>query len=259
LLDLVAHVWPKDHTVVDEDVLLLVTSEGHHFGHWTAEFLPRLRAWDRRRKLAISAALPRKHRDLLTCFGVTEGDLIECEMRRRIKFRSVQVVYAGSPSAPSRANTAFLYDAFGPRAQNTPTRRLFLVRDAGTRLPANMGEFDALLRDFNIEKVNPAKLAYAAQKDLLADTSLIVGAYGTELYCMFNMHGGTTVIELGWDAALATVYGPTCAFLGLKHHLVPCKRAESKGKVHHNIDSDIIVDCAKLREYLTLALGPAAV
>jgi capsular polysaccharide biosynthesis protein len=254
-LNLVAHVWSEDCEIVDEDVLLISSSERHHYGHWIADFLPRLRVWDRKRKIAISAQLPRKNRELLACFGVSQGNLIECDVGKRYKFRSVQIVQTGGTAFPSRGNSEFLYRAFRPKTTPFATRRLFLERDAGTRLPSNQAEVDMVLQEFGVAKVNPARLSYAEQAALLAETSIIVGAFGTELYCMLNMQPGTTVIELIWDAAHATVYGPTCAFVGINHHLILCERAAERGKTRYKIDGDIVVDCAALRERLRMAAG----
>ncbi len=251
----IAHVWPDEMTRIDADALFLSTPERHHYGHWLSEFLPRLRAWSRTdspaRKIVISASLPRKHRDLLARFGVRDADLVECELGRRYAFRSLRIVRGGRSDRINPRDTRFLYSALGPGAAAGPGQRiLFLERDAGTRKPANVSELQAVFDEFGVTRVNPARLSLAEQTDLFRGARAIIGAFGTELYCLFNMPRGSTVIELHWDLGLATVYGPTCLFAGLHHHLILCQKAETRGAAAYKKDGDLIVDCVKLRERL---------
>jgi capsular polysaccharide biosynthesis protein len=257
-LNSVAHVWPAQSTFVDADALFLSAPEKHHFGHWIVDFLTRLRVWnipgEPRRKIVISSQLPRKHRDLLGCFGVRPDDLIACDLGRRYKFRSLRVVRTGSADAPNPHNVKFLYRALGPsqsiNATGNAGTRLFLVRDAGTRMLANEAEVDQVFHEFGITKVNPAKLTLAEQTALLARTELIIGAFGTELFCLYNMPVGSTVVELIWDKNHATVYGPTCSFLGIKHHLMVCETVENTATARRKVSRDLVVDCAELRQRL---------
>lgn len=263
-LGLVAHPWPDDSTFHDVDALFVSVPEKNHYGHWLVDLVPRLRAWrlpgEPRRKLVISKTLPAKHRELLTCFGVMPDDLLECEIGRRYKFRSLRIVRAGRAVAPNPQSARFLYDVLGPlqrRDQSRPKRRFFLVRDIGTRGIANGAEVDQVFEEFGIEKINPARLSCAEQKVIFADAELIVGAFGTELYCLLNMYPGSTVIELIWDAAAATVYGPMCAFVGMTHRLLVCERSGKNLNTTRKVDYDLVVDCALLRGHLAAAVSPA--
>jgi hypothetical protein len=253
----IAHVWPDDVTRIDVDALFLSTPERHHYGHWLSEFLPRLRAWNgvdsAARKIVIPASLPRKHRDLLARFGVRDVDIVECELGRRFAFRSLRIVRGGRSDRINPRDTRFLSAALGPgpALERNAGRIFFLERDAGTRLPANVSELQAVLDAFGVIRVNPARLSLAEQMDLFKDARAIIGAYGTELYCLFNMPPGSTVIELHWDLSSATTYGPTCLFAGLHHHLILCAKATERGAAAYKKDGDIVVDCAKLRETLT--------
>lgn len=253
----IAHVWPDDVTRIDADALFLSTPERHHYGHWLSEFLPRLRAWNQTdapaRKIVISASLPPKHRDLLARFGVRDEDLVECDLGRRYAFRSLRIVRGGQPDRINPRDTRFLSAALGPgpTANGAGGRIFFLERDAGTRLPANRGELQAVLAEFGVTPVNPTRLSVAEQVELFRNARAIIGAYGTELYCLFNMPRGSTVVELHWDLALATTYGPTCLFAGLHHHLILCAKANERGAAAYKKDGDLVVDCAKLRETLT--------
>ena len=263
-LNLVAHVWSDQVRYIDEDVLFLSTPERHHYGHWITDFLSRLRAWkefdNSPRKLAISSQLPRKHRDLLACFGVSSDDLIECDPGQRYRFRSLRVVKITDAAAPNPRNVRFLYDAFGPPASARPRdgkeKRFFLVRDMGTRMIENREEVDEVFQELGITTVNPAKLSYAEQKEILADASLVIAAFGTELYCIYNMRPGSAVIELIWDIDHATVYGPISYLLGMRHHLILCETSDRPARTGRNrVDQDLIVDCATLRRHLTAAVA----
>jgi capsular polysaccharide biosynthesis protein len=117
-------------------------------------------------------------------------------------------------------------------------------------MPANREELEQVFQEYGITPVNPAKLSLAEQCALLAETEIIIGVFGTELFCLYNMPTGSTVIELIWDVAHATVYGPTCAFVGINHHLIACDSAESSVSAVRKIDRDLIVDCAELRRRL---------
>jgi capsular polysaccharide biosynthesis protein len=179
--------------------------------------------------------------------------LIECHVGRRYRFRSLQVVRTAGSAPPSGEEARFLYDTLAPGQRPKGARRYFLVRDAGTRLPANQAEVDAVFKDFRVEKVNPARLTYLEQQTLFAEAEVIIGVFGTELYCMLNMHPGTSVIELIWDANHANVYGHLCRFLGMNHELVVCERALAAGRAQYKLDGDLIVDCSRLRAALAAA------
>jgi len=258
-LGLMAHVWPPETTYIDEDAFFLSTPERHHYGHWITDFLTRLRAWraaDRPRKLVISSQLPRKHRDLLACFGVTPHHLLECNLGQRYKFRSLQVAQTSDASAPNPQNARFLRERFAPPldAPKRDGRRLFLTRDAGTRMIGNMDEVQPIFDAFGITTVNPAKLSYDEQKSLFADTSLVIAGFGTELYCAYNMRSGSSVIELIWDTSHATVYGPLCHMLGMRHHLMLCAQSNQPPQTGRQQDRDLMIDCADLRRHIVASL-----
>lgn len=261
IVPMVAHVWPETVTRLDVDALFLSTPERHHYGHWLSEFLPRLRAWNSheapRRKLAISAALPRKHRDLLTRFGVHPEDLIECELGARYAFRSLRVVHTGKAIAPNPNDVKFLSDAMRPAASSISREIIFLEREAGTRRPSNVDELNALFQELGVEKVNPARLSMTEQEELFKNARVIIGAFGTELFCLYNLPPGAAVIELSISTrpSDATVYGPVCALIGLEYHVIQCSKASQRGAAAYKRDGDIIVDCAALRARLA-ALSP---
>lgn len=248
---IVAHVWGESAIRIDADAFFLSVPERHHYGHWLSEFMPRLRAWDREESsLAVSASLPPKHLGLLGCFGARADDMIECEIGQRYHFRSLRITPAARADAPHPRDADYLRAALGPPSAARGEHIYFLEREAGTRIPANMTELDTLFQEFGVRKVNPARLTMAEQKDLFANARAIVGAFGTELYCLYHLPAGATVIELHWDVSLATAYGPPCRFIGLDHHLILCAKAETRGAATYRKDGNLIVDCAKLREHL---------
>ena len=115
---------------------------------------------------------------------------------------------------------------------------------------ANQTEVDDVFHQFGISKINPAKLSYDEQKTMFADAELIIGVFGTELYCLFNMRPGSAVIELIWNAEHATGYGPICSFLEMNHHLIVCESSKQSGNTLRKIDRDLSVDCTELHRRL---------
>jgi len=126
----------------------------------------------------------------------------------------------------------------------------------GTRMIENREEVDEVFQELGITTVNPAKLSYTEQKEMFADASLVIAAFGTELYSIYNMRPGSAVIELIWDIDHATVYGPISYLLGMRHHLILCETSDRPARTGRNrVDRDLIVDCATLRRHLTAAIA----
>ncbi|MGE4063171.1 MAG: glycosyltransferase 61 family protein [Rhodospirillaceae bacterium] len=250
----IAHVWPEDVVRMDVDALFLSVPERHHYGHWLIEFLPRLRAWSLsetpRRKLVVSSALPQKHRDLLARFGVAREDLIECTLGQRYAFGSLRVVRTGRANAPHPEDIRYLAAGLSPGEVAVRSKIYFLTRESGTRVPVNMDEVRAVLKAFGGTEINPARLTLAEQMNCLRNARAIIGAFGTELYCLFNLPPGAAVIELNWNEYEATIFGQTAALAGIVHRLIVCAKAEDRGAATYKRDGDLIVDCASLRAAL---------
>jgi len=245
----VAHPWPAACVDVDADALFLSAPAGMHFGHWLVDFLPRLRAWRRPMKIAVPAALPAKHRDTLAAFGVTPGDLVECAPDKRYRFRSLTVVVTGNHKEPQPANVRFVQQGLaGPSAQKE--RRIFVHRADGTRGVANRAEFNALLAAYGFETVDLATKSIAEQRKMMAETGLVLGAHGSDLFCMYMTPPATDVVELVWDGIDDPVFAQSAAILGMRHHLVRCPGASSTALKVYKKDRDIVVDCNQLGERL---------
>jgi capsular polysaccharide biosynthesis protein len=250
-LGLVAHVWPDQCTDVDEDALFLSAPEGMHFGHWLVDFLPRLRGWKRPMKIAIPDTLPAKHRDTLACFGVEKGDLVECSFGGRYRFRSLTVVVTGDHQSPQPANPRFVYQGLSdPRPLGTGTRRLFVNRGIGTRQIANRDAFDPVLKSHCITEVDLAKISIADQRTLLGETELVIGVYGSDLYCMFMLPAGAEVVELVSETIDHPVFARYAAILGMRHHLIQARSAKKTGRRVYKKDHDLDVDCEELSRRL---------
>gem|GEM_PF-5202447 len=211
-------------------------------------------AWDRKHKLVIPSSLPKKHRETLTRFGVTADDLVECELTKRYRFRSLKVVQNGLYLNPNPKRVHFVYNALCdnrlPLSPNTSGRNIFLMRGIGTRGVANHDEFVVLLKEYNFEIVDVAPLSIDEQNKLFSGARTVMGVFGSDLLAVYHMRPETNVIELIWDEKEDPVIIRTCAILGMRHRFVHCDVAEQAQKKRRKIDRDLIVDCARLRQVL---------
>lgn len=259
-LNLAAHAWTDDVQRVDADVFFLSAPPSFHYGHWLVDFLPRLQGLeiinDPSVLVAVPAELPRKYRDLLQCFGITEDRIFNCELGNRYQFRTIYVGQTGTYYFPNPRSIHFLRRHLGRRAalNHTPQQRYFLERGAGTRLPANRDEFNALLAEFGFRHIDLSQLPLDEEHELLADAAIIVGAHGTELLSMFGVPQGAELIELIWDTSHDPVVGPICSFLGIRHQFLICEEAPQALKQNYRKDRDMIIDCDELRRRITAAI-----
>lgn len=253
-LSAVGHIWPDEAVDVDADALFLGCPESYHFGHWLVDFLPRLRAWRQPLKLAVPTTLPAKHREALAAFGVTADDLVECDVGRRHRFRTLTVVSCGHYYRPTPSRLRFVQEHLaGERtlwSANVQGRRVFLTRGNGTRMVANTEDFQSVLTEFGFEIIDVSTLTLAQQNDLFAQTRTVMGVFGTDLLAVYHMRPGTDLVELIWDPREDPVVPRTCAILGLRHHFVVCAVADKAQKRLRKIDRDVTVDCQDLRARL---------
>ena len=90
----------------------------------------------------------------------------------------------------------------------------------------------------------------AEQERFLAETNLIVAAFGTELLCMYHLPRQADVIEISLDSAYHPVFGPKSAILGLRHHFVPCQSTDSGRAEMRKLNAALVIDCEALRDVL---------
>ena len=260
-ISFVAHAWTDEVHTIDADVFFLSAPPSFHYGHWLVDFLPRLQGLeiinDPSVLVAVPAELPRKHRDLLHCFGITEDRIFNCEIGKRYQFRKIFIGQTGTYFFPNPRSIHFLRRHLGRRAmQNQASQqRYFLERGAGTRLPANRDAFNALLAELGFRHIDLSQLSLAEEHELLADAAIIVGAHGTELLSMFGVPPGAELIELIWDVSHDPVVGPICSFLGIRHQFLICEEAPRAMKQNYRKDRDMIIDCDELRRRITAAIA----
>lgn len=79
----------------------------------------------------------------------------------------------------------------------------------------------------------------------------MIATYGSDLLANLFMPPGSHLIELNYDPqTLDAGAAPRSAFLGIHHHLLPCRRADSSVVTGHRKDSDFHVDCIALDKLL---------
>ncbi len=261
------HPWPRPLIVVDADALFLSAPPQNHFGHWIADFLPRLYAWKHSGNPALKVAVPgdltQHQRDTLASFGLRPQDMILCEAGRRYRFRSLTVMIHDGYYRVNTVLTKFLYDALGPDpatrpAKPGPGRRIYLER-SGTgrgRSVDNGAELDALLDRLGFERMRRPEVAVPRQDAILQDAGVVLTVYGSDVWAFYQLRPGTDLVVLYIDDARElTVESGTlaiagqCAKLGIRLHRLLCRGAEGDG-VRQGYRRDIVVDCAALEECL---------
>lgn len=258
----VAYACPDQIVDINADALFLSAPPDMQFGHWVMDFLPRLRAWRASGasiKLAAPVGLPQHHQDTLSFFGVRPDDILWCEFGVRYRFRTLVVAQVGDPYRPIPANVHFLYSALGPGAgaSSTGQRRVFLSRSGTSRGRniANREDFDALLESSGFDVIRRPETPVAEQNQILADASIVMTPFGTDMVAFLQLAPGTDLILLcfddmkaldaGWGAlAMASM----CQMLGIRLHRFYCPATDNRRKSGYY--RDMMVDCEALKTLL---------
>ena len=258
-LSLVAHPWPEDVVELDCEALFLSTPERFHFGHFIVDFLPRLRVLSNRgrgTKVAIPTETPAKFRDLLALFGLRGERLVECDLGRRYRFRSLVVAMPGNGLRPNPGNVRFIREVSRPApSEAVATGRFFVERNVGSRQIANRAEVDAVLAEYGIQHVDLSRLSISAQRELLGCAKLVVGVFGSDLLSAYFLPDDAHMIEIIWATSEDPVIGPSCAFSGIRHRFLVSSKAPTTRFRQYKKDSDVLVDCNELRRMLAEITG----
>ncbi len=253
-VDRVVHAWQPVAAEIDANVLVMTAPPDLFIGHWIIDFLPRLRTLPASGdiKLAIPADLPQKLRDLLALFGIGPERLLPLARGGRYRFRSALAVHTGDPHKPSAATVRFVGKALRqPAPADAPPLRLHLLRDTAARSIVNRAEVDAVFARYGFETAALATLSIADQRERLGRAEMVIATYGSDLLANLFMPPGSHLIELNYDPqTLDAGAAPRSAFLGVHHHLLPCRRAASSAVTGHRKDSDFHVDCVALDKLL---------
>lgn len=262
----VLHPWSGECRDFDEDAVFVMTFPGCHFGHWLADVLPRLRAWDKKgrgqMKLAITQALTAHQLETLALFGVGEQDVIWCEVGKLYRFRSLTVVRKDDMYKPSQAMARYLYSRLAPARQpkHTLGRYFYLERSQTPRgrYIANRDELDPLLQELGFEWMRRPEISVAQQNALFADAGIVLTAFGTDMISLYQLRPGTDLVLLCFDEMM-TLFGESsgylavaslCEAVGVRLHRVLCKPT-SKAGLKSVYRQDIVVDCGALRSCLS--------
>jgi capsular polysaccharide biosynthesis protein len=258
--DRVIHPYPDRQVSLDAEVLLLSAPTHPNFGHWTIDFLPRLRALDFVKvpnlKIAVPENLGTKRLDTLARFGIGEDRLLRCRNDTRYRFRTLHVPLPGpSMPDPNPSNVDFVRARHDPRSPDGPPRtgpkRVYLSRASiGTRQIANKAELDALLVREGFVSADMANLSIAEQRQFLGNAEILLGAPGTNMLALYLAPAGCTVIAMMLNADSDPPIAQTAAFLGMHHQYLLCSPAELRGLAYHAKDADMVVDCVELKRRL---------
>lgn len=259
----VVHAWPRGIIKIDEEVLFLSAPAKHQFGHWTSDFLMRLRGWRRPLRIAVPRDIDQHQRDTLAMFGVHEHDIFWCETGRRYRFRSVTVVRKDSIYRPSPALIRFLYSGLGPDPATAPKKfaigKYFYLERSATirgRNVENRAELAALLADYGFETMRRPEVSVARQNAMLQEAGIVLTVLGSDVMAVYQMRPGADIIVFCLDtmreldiSAGTVAFTSVCATLRMHLHWIPC-RVDRKEGVKSNFLQNIFVDCGVLQECL---------
>jgi capsular polysaccharide biosynthesis protein len=251
--NLVVHHAPTEKVYIDDDVLLLSSPPDNNFGHWMIDFLRRLLARDHvaaKLKLAIPEPLRAKQSATLELCGVDPADILLCRHDATYKFRTLYVYQGGHAMPPHPTHVAYLRKCFWGDRAGKPTRgkRFYLSRaSVGTRMVANVEEFNRTLADLGFQSVELADHSIAAQREMFADAEILLGGMGTNLLALYFAPPGCTVIGIIDDPVLDTLVAQTCAILGMSCQYLISKPAGTSRKAMHDRDLDFVADGEELK------------
>ena len=250
------HYAPVEEVFVDEDVLFLSTPD-NNVGHWMIDFLPRLKGLSFVPGGKIKVAVPRgmhpRYLEMLKAFGISDADMMVCDPSKRYRFRMLHIYRPGLATPPNPVHVQFVRNGFvGGRALRVqPGKRVFVARTRiGTRLVANDAEFADFLKQEGFVSADLADLSLEQQHELLRDAEIILGTFGSNLFGMYFAPPGCTVVALMNDLSEDLAVAPTASMLGMYHEIFLCDRAREPGRKRHKRDTDVLIDCAALRERL---------
>ena len=260
-LNSLVHHAPGEEVFVDEDVLFLSTPDASP-GHWMIDFLPRLKGLNYvpggKARVVAPANMPARYTEMLGALGISGADVLACGEGKRYRFRTCHIYKPGRAEPPNPTHVSFVRDAFVGRGRVAlrPGKRVFMARSSvGTRLVANADEFREFLAQENFVVADLADLSVAAQRDLLGDAEVILGAFGSNLLGLYFAPPGCTIISMMNDPTYDPIIAPTAHILGMRHQFFICENASVSGVRRYKKDTDIVVDCEALRRRLALISG----
>jgi capsular polysaccharide biosynthesis protein len=187
---------PRRH--IDGALAVIYGPAYQTYGHWLADFLPRL--WVlaaaghaiERVAYVVPPDLPAFARDLLLAIGIAPARIIAHDYWHEHLTADLLLVPTGlrlgnrlSPSFGQA--TRFWIDRLRARTQVPPSpaaRRLFLSRGKmpGERVMLNRDAVEAIAVERGFVRVSPETLTIAEQAALFAGASMLAGEYGSALH-----------------------------------------------------------------------------
>jgi hypothetical protein len=256
--------WASTEVVVDEDVLFLSSPRLNHFGHWIYDHLPRLRAWSspngKKRKIFVPNNLMAAQRETLALFGIGPSNIIEGEIGRRYRFKSLAVWFPMDPYKPGPSVTAFLYRHLAPSQtafpEGTQGDWIYLERSQTHRGRAvtNQEEFSAVLADFGVKTIRRPEISVPEQNEMFSRAGVIITPFGTDSVTMFQVRPHTDMVTLDFEdlegvyPGIQNALPRYCAILKVPLHSVPGQLVKLGGRQGYH--ADLSVDCSALRRTL---------
>jgi capsular polysaccharide biosynthesis protein len=241
----------KDNLVVIENPIILSDPYIENYFHFCLEIVPRLRffAGHRQSTIIIPTAATKK---------TYQTDLL---MRVREGRPFLPIAGAFIARNPLLAHGLFTEDGLrwlrdATRIRAAPgKRRVYIRRSAkGTRSTTGGGisegpEFLSLIQEFGLEVVEfgDGDLSVEAQAAMLDGAGVILAAHGAALTNLAFLSPPVSVVEIVGIRTCRAVFRHICEILGLRYHGLIASHYDSEGNV--------VVDAARLREFLASAIG----
>lgn len=109
-------------------------------------------------------------------------------------------IYVAKPFDVDKARIDATFDGMELERYPAGNRRVFISRgpkSPNRRFFRNQSELDALLQEFDVEKIDPQELDLREQIDAFSKASILISAHGAGLTnLLFRRYSPTTVIEL---------------------------------------------------------------
>ncbi|NRG18488.1 glycosyltransferase family 61 protein [Rhizobiales bacterium] len=159
-------------------------------------------------------------------------------------------VYVAKPFDVDRTAIDATFDGMGLERYPEGNRRIFLSRgpkSPNRRFFRNQSELDALLEEFEIEKIDPQELDLREQIDAFSQAGLLISAHGAGLTnLLFRRCSSTTVIELFNPNLQSLHYALIASTFGHDYFALQNLHAEGRNSV-----ASSEVDIEALRNILT--------
>lgn len=250
----ILHFMPKIEEFVPGNTVRLSAPHMLHFGHWLVDFLPRLRVLDfmsdTSARIAVPIDIPRKFREMLALWGLTDERLFYCRRDTRYRFETLHMLRPGLALPPNPTHVSYVRErlyAPEPTAREGRGSRIFASRGEGhSRTIENWNELQALLDEEGFVEVDFQALSIEDQRMVMADAEILLGVFGSNMFALYFAPSSCTVITIMPNGLSDPSIAHSCAVLGMPHQYL-ASPATNVGVRKQLKDTRLTIDVGTLR------------